>query len=228
MPRVLNFLYKVLVGVVLFVGLPLVGWGIGNAAGFFANPGRIAYVIFTIIGQLVMNAVFPNVSGKYNAGEKTVGRQKIALLLFQILSIAIVIVGPYCDRRGILVMQDSLILRVIGIALYGIGFALMTWAASTLGKLFSYEVTIQKEHKLVISGPFRFVRHPRYLGIIIFEIGLSLAFRSWGAMILTLLFVFALIWRIIDEEKLMAETFGEEWKGHCKRTGKVVPRLRLG
>ena len=53
-----------------------------------------------------------------------------------------------------------------------------SWAEVVSGKLFSVQMTIQENHKLVTDGPYRYVCHPRHLSIIVFNAGLSLIFRS--------------------------------------------------
>ncbi len=188
-----------------------------------ANPGRLTYIIIAVIMQIGIVAMHPNVGAGRQRGVKTIARQKIAIVIFQVLGLAIMILAPYCDRRDILVMGQSNVLRVIGVALFLLGMAGTTWAEATLGKLFSTEVTIQKEHTLITSGPYRCIRHPRYLGIIMLNLGFSLAFRSWLAVALTALFVCVLLWRISDEEKLMAVTFGDEWRSYCRGTSRLIP-----
>ncbi len=68
--------------------------------------------------------------------------------------------------------------------MFTVGLILTTWAEAKLGKLFITEITIQKGHKLVIDGLYRYLRHPRYVGIIVFSIGISLVFRLWPTLCL--------------------------------------------
>ena len=58
------------------------------------------------------------------------------------------------------------------------GFLLMQTAEKYLDKQFSVQVTLQENHKLIQNGPYRFIRHPRYLGITAFFLGISITFRS--------------------------------------------------
>ena len=50
---------KILVGVLLFVGLPLLGWGLADIPGFLANPARLAYVIIASLIQAVLVIIWP-------------------------------------------------------------------------------------------------------------------------------------------------------------------------
>ncbi len=223
MKQILKPASKIILGVFLFVGLPWIGWGIGDFAGLVENTARLTYVIVAVVMQISIVILYPQVGAGRQRGVTTVARQKVAIVIFQVLGLAIMILAPYCDRRDILVMGQSNVLRVIGVALFLLGMAGTTWAEATLGKLFSTEVTIQAEHTLITSGPFHFIRHPRYLGIIMLNLGFSLAFRSWLAVALTALFVCVLLWRISDEEKLMAATFGDEWRSYCRGTSRLIP-----
>ncbi|KAJ3739648.1 hypothetical protein DFH05DRAFT_484392 [Lentinula detonsa] len=60
----------------------------------------------------------------------------------------------------------------IGIGLVIAGGALRWSCYRALGKMFTYEVSVQKEHKLITSGPYGFVRHPSYTGVLLIIAGL--------------------------------------------------------
>jgi protein-S-isoprenylcysteine O-methyltransferase Ste14 len=100
---------------------------------------------------------------------------------------------------------------------------LIFWSGLALGRLYSPEVTIQKNHRLITDGPYRHIRHPRYLGGMIQGIGLSLLFRSWIGLALTFLFIVIVSFRIKDEEALMSREFGEEWETYCKKSWRLIP-----
>jgi protein-S-isoprenylcysteine O-methyltransferase Ste14 len=89
--------------------------------------------------------------------------------------------------------------------------------------MYSPEVTVQEDHQLVTSGPYRIIRHPRYLGVLLVALGLSLLFRAWIGLGLGLLVLAVLLGRIRDEEALMRQEFGEAWEGYCQRSWRLVP-----
>jgi len=99
----------------------------------------------------------------------------------------------------------------------------MNWAEAKLGKQFSIQATIQEGHTLVTEGLYRHVHHPRYLGIIVSNVGLSLVFRSWLALVLVAVLTGVLLWRIHDEEALMRQEFGAEWQSYSSRSWRLVP-----
>jgi len=113
--------------------------------------------------------------------------------------------------------------RYFGIILIIPGFLLMQIAEKYLGKQFSIEVSIQEDHKLIQTGPYSLIRHPRYLGIVLFFIGFSFIFQSLIAICLVVALSFVLIWRIFTEEALMRQKFGEEWDEYCKKTWRICP-----
>ena len=60
------------------------------------------------------------------------------------------------------------------------------WAIITLGRFFTVDVTIEKNHELVERGPFHLVRHPSYTGVLLAFVGLALSLRNWAALLVIL------------------------------------------
>lgn len=87
----------------------------------------------------------------------------------------------------------------------------LIYTTAVLGKQFSLQVTIQENHKLITEGPYRCIRNPRYLGIVLFNLGLAL------------ILVVVLLWRIRDEEALMHQTFGVVWEAYTTRSWHLIP-----
>jgi protein-S-isoprenylcysteine O-methyltransferase Ste14 len=113
----------------------------------------------------------------------------------------------------------------VGLILSLSGFLLMNWSVIILGKQFSVDVTIQDNHKLITNGSYKYIRHPRYSGIIVFFTGISLIFLSWISLIIVLLLILVLLWRIGDEEKLMQLEFNKDWEAYKKRTFSLIPYI---
>ena len=73
-----------------------------------------------------------------------------------------------------------------GVVLFVAG--LLRWCAIiTLGRFFTVDVTIEKDHELVERGPFRMVRHPSYTGVLLAFVGLALSVGNWAALLVILL-----------------------------------------
>jgi len=225
MSRLARSSIALVVGLLIYLGLPLIGWGVADAEGFLSHPALLAYVILVLVlhGYVVLSD--PGVGRDRGAGKVLVRRQRWAVLLLQVLTLAVLLAAPYSDHRGVLVFRESAWVRYLGLAMFGSGFLVMNWAEATLGRHFSIQVTVQEDHNLVTSGPYRFIRHPRYLGILLYNFGLAFAFRSGLGLMLVAALALVLFWRIHDEEALMHQQFGAEWEGYALRSSRLVPFL---
>ena len=133
------------------------------------------------------------------------------------------VVGPWSDRHDFGALPDLAVWRGLGLLLYAGGFLLMHFSEAALGRQFSVEVQIQQSHRLVTDGLYRYLRHPRYLGILLFMPGIALTFRSWLGLLLAAAMVGVLLWRVHDEEALMQQEFGVEWTTYASKTRRLIP-----
>lgn len=220
---ILGSVVKLLIGIVLFAGLPLLGWGVMDLQGFIRNPVRLAYIGVVVLLQVLIVIQIPEVGRNRGEGKKIVQRQRLAVLLLQVISLAVVIGAPYSDRWGVATLGEGNAIRYLGLVLFALGFTAMNWAEAILGKQFSVQVTIQEGHTLVTEGLYRYVRHPRYVGIIVCNVGLALVYRSWLALVLVAALIGVLLWRIQDEEALMQSEFGMEWQNYSTQSWRLIP-----
>lgn len=220
-----RYFLALLAGSVIFIGLPLLGWGLGVIPAFFENPARIAFV-FVLFGLQVFSLVYnPQVGRNQENRKSDAPSSKLDLILIQIFSLAVVILAPFSDGRSIGILHVENTIRYIGLLITIPGFVLMQAGEKYLAKQFSIEVTLQKDHKLIQSGPYKVIRHPRYLGILIFFTGISLTFRSLLGIFIVLALAGVLIWRVFAEEKMMREEFGKEWKEYQSKTWRLIPYI---
>lgn len=113
----------------------------------------------------------------------------------------------------------------IGIAVTAIGLLFSIWPRFHLGRNWSSQVTVKVGHQLIRSGPYRWVRHPIYSGMILALLGTAInKGQLSGFVAVVLLWVgFSLKSRI--EERFMATTFGEEYAEYRRTTGVIIPGL---
>ena len=115
-------------------------------------------------------------------------------------------------------------LAAIGLMLFALGAAVRVLARRTLGRFFTYEITIKKEHRLVTHGIYRSIRHPLYTGILLLWFGAALALQSLIGFLLALaLLVPALAVRMRKEEAFLGTQFGAEYRDYMRRTRRLVP-----
>jgi len=116
--------------------------------------------------------------------------------------------------------------RWVGVGLGVISNPLLLWTHHALGKNWSGTLEIKEEHTLVTSGPYRWVRHPMYTTF--FVSGLASLLVSANGVIgggwLGQAIVAAL--RVGDEEALMIEEYGDQYRAYMQRTGRFLPRIR--
>jgi len=211
------------------LGVPLLGWGIADWEGFLSSPVRMAYAAAAILQCLVLGIGFSLLPFSYAPGKregqatKRVARQTVVPIASRLVWFASLFFSGFSDRRGWLVLPDADWLRFLGVLIYLLALGWVYWSFMTLGKQHSAEVTIQEDHRFITEGPYRWVRHPMYLGLIVYPAGAGLAFGSWIGIALPLLLTALFVWRIADEEKLMRREFGERWEAYCQRTWRLVP-----
>jgi protein-S-isoprenylcysteine O-methyltransferase Ste14 len=105
------------------------------------------------------------------------------------------------------------------------GLLFVFWSGVALGRQYSPEVTIQEDHHLITTGPYRVVRHPRYLGVMLVSTGVSLLFRSWAGLALCAPVLWVLVDRIRDEEAVLEREFGPSWEAYRARSWRLIPYL---
>jgi protein-S-isoprenylcysteine O-methyltransferase Ste14 len=104
-----------------------------------------------------------------------------------------------------------------------IGCAVAIWARVVLGSNWSGAPDVKQGHILVQSGPYAFTRHPIYTGFIIAVLGTALAVSRYRAMIGFLCVLASILLKIGQEEKLMLQSFPEDYAGYRKRVKALVP-----
>jgi protein-S-isoprenylcysteine O-methyltransferase Ste14 len=117
---------------------------------------------------------------------------------------------------------------VLGAMLYFPAIGLYLWGWITLGKEYGVSTTggadLYSDHRIVIEGPYQYVRHPMYLAVLIAAIGALLIFRTW-AMAIFVPMSLVVIRRADQEEALLEMEFGSEWREYQSQVPKWIPRL---
>ena len=149
------------------------------------------------------------------------------------LTITYVAVGIALWRPLPIVLSPGIHLSVLGIGslLYFPGIALYLWGYQTLGRMFGISsglgATLYQDHRLIRSGPYRYLRHPMYLAVILAAFGALSIFRTW-AMVLFSISSLSVILRARQEERMLGEEFGEEWAIYRREVNGWFPTMRNG
>ena len=113
--------------------------------------------------------------------------------------------------------------QAVGVAVTAAGLLFTIWARVHLGKYWSAMVTLKDHHKLIRTGPYRFVRHPIYTGLIAAAIGSAITVGSGDAWVGVALLVPTYLVKIWREEKFLSAEFGEEYRRFRCEVAMLVP-----
>jgi protein-S-isoprenylcysteine O-methyltransferase Ste14 len=114
----------------------------------------------------------------------------------------------------------------VGIVTMCLGAMLRYGSIYVLGEYFRTTVELGRDHKVVQTGPYRYIRHPSYSGMILFFIGYGLMAQNWLSLAAAVFFpTAALLYRIKIEEAALVEVIGAEYEEYRKRTKRLIPFL---
>jgi protein-S-isoprenylcysteine O-methyltransferase Ste14 len=124
--------------------------------------------------------------------------------------------------RGGSLAVDSPLLGAIGAAVFASGIALAVWARIHLGRNWGMPMTQKAEPELVTSGPYRFVRHPIYSGLLVGLLGTALATNLIGLVIVVILGGYFYYSASVEEKNLIA-TFPTAYPAYRNSTKMLIP-----
>jgi protein-S-isoprenylcysteine O-methyltransferase len=117
-------------------------------------------------------------------------------------------------------------LGAVALLLFAVGIALRWWAIASLGRLFTVDVAIAVDHRLIEHGPYRLIRHPSYAGGLLAFLGLGLSMTSVPALVALLVPCLAAYhYRIAVEEAALQRGLGSAYSDYMRRTWRLVPGL---
>jgi protein-S-isoprenylcysteine O-methyltransferase Ste14 len=114
------------------------------------------------------------------------------------------------------------ILEVVGLILFICGLAIAVWARINLGRNWGMPMTEKDEPELVTSGPYKFVRHPIYSGILLAVLGTSLALDTYGLIAFGAIGLY-FIYSARVEEQLMTTSFPSTYPSYRAKTKMLIP-----
>ncbi len=158
--------------------------------------------------------------------EATERTERLSLLLFPVLvGGGVALAGPI--RHAVPALSyfpHALTVRTAVLVVAWVGIAIRLWAIVALGRFFRGTVHIQQDHRVVTTGPYRFVRHPAYSGMLLAALDLALLTgnaASW--LVFTVCCLAALGYRIHVEERMLLDVLGEEYRSYAARTRRLIP-----
>lgn len=115
----------------------------------------------------------------------------------------------------------------VGLMLMVVGLVIRWWAIASLGPFFTPDVRVHPGQKVIDRGPYRWVRHPSYSGLIVFFVGIGLALSNWLSLaLLVVLPTVGLGVRIRAEEQALLASLGGAYERFCASRPRLIPRRR--
>lgn len=182
------------------------------------NPVNICWAIMLLIW--IVSAFFVR--------QSATKRHWRTIIISRVILIALIITFVRLDRSGAVSFFSYLIASnfhyaMIGTVLTVLGSIAAFWARISLGRNWSNYVTYKKDHELITTGPYKYIRHPIYSGVILMFIG---TFLYYGNLIVLLILAIATIYlsrRLAPEETIMTRLFSERYTDYMKRTKRLIP-----
>ena len=196
---------------------------IGLGVMLFVPAGTIdywqAWVYICIFGaSVVLIGVYlykndPNLlERRSNRKEKEKSQQGIQLYIF--ITYIAVLVLPSLDHRFLL-SDVPLLVVIAGDVLVALGYFIIflvlkenSFASTTI------EVTL--DQKVIATGPYAIIRHPMYSGAVVMLLGTPLALGSWWGLLVFILITYIIVWRLLEEEKFLAQSLSG-YKEYCQK-----------
>ncbi|MCA0986489.1 methyltransferase family protein [Guptibacillus algicola] len=184
------------------------------------NVWEIIFFILTAfwVGEFVFKR------GKENKERTTMERRSFRLIL--LMTSLTILLTIFFNMYSLFHIEESPLMRSIGILIYGGGILLRYWGIKELGQFFSRDVIVEDDLELVSSGPYRKLRHPLYTGLLLILIGFPIYMGVWIGVIVTALLVLPmLLYRISIEEKMMSKSIGVGYEEWGKSRNRLIPYI---
>jgi protein-S-isoprenylcysteine O-methyltransferase Ste14 len=205
----------------MLMGLPFVAWGLEDLPSFFSNPARLAFSLFALV-QALINAAMAYITPSEPKHEYRSDLLSWRSVMFQM----IFVLAAFGDRRNVLAWNENLPLRWAGLGIYLIGYALSVWTNLTWIRHLQRQGPRAMAHPvLLFEGPFKRIRYPFMVYLLLYCLGFSILFRSWMGLVLIVLLIGGIINRINNLEKTFEVQYKNIWPLRRHTSKRIIPYL---
>lgn len=103
------------------------------------------------------------------------------------------------------------------------GLVVMVWARLTIGRNWSAEVVLKEDHQLAMTGPYAYVRHPIYTGLLMLMLATAIDYGAVSGFVIFAAFAAVFIYKSRIEERFMAEHFPDAYPAYMKKVKALIP-----
>ena len=180
------------------------------------------FVVF--VGCMAIFAVQEFTQGFGTPEASSIRDERWALLYLDVLPVVLVTAALAVSFTGWGAWGASEEVFLLGVSVLCLGVAIRQWSHRTLGRFHQAVVTIQSDHRVITSGPYRIARHPMYAGSAVAFLGVGLALGTWPGLGL----VFggtlpAMVRRIRIEEDALHHSLGTRYGDYAKGRARLLP-----
>jgi protein-S-isoprenylcysteine O-methyltransferase len=123
-------------------------------------------------------------------------------------------------------LPQSSLFYLAGLILFVVGIIIRWISIIQLGRFFTVNVTIAKDHQLVTTGLYRYVRHPSYSGTLLTFFGFALCLLNWLSLaVIFIPIAITFLWRMKVEEEALREAIGKTYQAYAIQTRRLIPGL---
>jgi protein-S-isoprenylcysteine O-methyltransferase Ste14 len=185
-------------------------------------------------GVLAMRAYFSmrvrRSGGRITPDRQAVEREGLAMFLVRVVGFFVLLAVLVLYGFGSPWMRPFAVpfpnwLRAAGFFLALVSLIFEFWAQAVLDREWSPQLQLQAGHRLVTTGPYARMRHPIYTGLVGWATGFALVTANWIFVAFAVVTPMVFFLRVPREEKMMLDTFGEDYRKYMERTGRFLPRL---
>jgi protein-S-isoprenylcysteine O-methyltransferase len=183
--------------------------------------GQIYLLLFSL---WITSEVFLLVKRKATSGLAAAdqGFVKQALIFFvftNLLAIACLAVF----RQAVFATE---ITAVAGLALMVSGLLLRWWSVVHLGRFFTVNVAVADDHCVIVTGPYRVIRHPSYTGMLLTCLGVGVCFGNYASLLVMIVPIVALtLKRVRVEEEALSSALGQGYRTYMGHTKRLIPGI---
>jgi protein-S-isoprenylcysteine O-methyltransferase len=189
---------------------------------WFPDPYFSTILFVLLILVALADILIPRLTNRNRVDPPTATGDRGSFILIQAAGLASIVAAITLRRLNLSLLPA--VLQYLGLLLIPAGIFVRSWAILKLGRYFSRVVEIETTHRLITSGPYRWLRHPAYTGMLIVDLGFGLAIGTWpGALLMLVLPSVATLYRIRVEEKILLQAFGDEYRSYMQHTWRLFP-----
>jgi protein-S-isoprenylcysteine O-methyltransferase Ste14 len=207
--------WLIVIPTVLVVGVGIPGLIAGDLL-WFTHSWSDGLFVLSVLATWTTAAAFVDTE----RGERSLSLSRLWLTA----GLVLVVPAAVLDRTHGSAMAHGVAWSFLGLTICCLAVPLGISARHTLGRFYVPDPEILPDQMLVTHGPYNYVRHPLYTAAFLWSAGLSLLLRSWwGIVVLIIVFVPAVVIRIQEEEAMLMDEFGDEYRSYASRTWKLLP-----